>query len=646
MTARRHAMWLLALALALPAWAQSPYEQQIRDFETFAAAEMKAQRMPGLSVAVMKEDFVWSAGFGLADIENNVPATAESSYRLASVTKPMTAVAVMKLVEDGKIDLDAEVQRYVPDFPRKPHPVTVRQLLGHLGGISHYRNYAVEGRIREPKNTKEALAIFQDFDLVAEPGTRYFYSSYGYNLLGAVIERASGKSYGDFMREAVWKPLGMTSTRMDNPREIIPNRVRGYELARDGVRNSEYVDISSRFAAGGTRSTVVDLIRFVQGIAAGKIVRPEMVDRMWTSLATREGRTTDYGLGWGVSPEAGRFAVSHGGSQQETRTLLLYLPRQRFAIALASNLEDASLWEFANRLALLFLGDSWNIGPYVPDRAEQAMLNALDLAYLHGLGYHDRFGRAMTADRTELTEAFRYLNRAFDRGQKDVDDLVRRGRHPAAGEPFTKAGSYIAARLAQSGSELERYHREGELAFFNDYIALYRRDRTIPQAYRFDAATERVIHRWNADWSRLWTDELKRLTVAGLAASPESIRPRLAGSSIIPDYSRGLVGTAENAGQRGNFAEAMRVSTLALELYPHSEQTNGLAGVLAIINGEMDRGRALLKKSQQIDPRGYSNPRNLLNIAGVIPKPAARALLTVAAELHPDSAEIQKKLAE
>ena len=158
-----------------PGQEASRFSDAIREFEKFAAERMEQDRTPGLSIAFMKDDFVWAQGFGFADLENKVPAKAESSYRLASVTKTITAFAALKLVEEGKINLDAEVQFYVPYFPKKKWPVTIRQLLGHLSGISHYKNDAVEGHIKEPKDTREALAIFQDFDLFAEPGTRYNY---------------------------------------------------------------------------------------------------------------------------------------------------------------------------------------------------------------------------------------------------------------------------------------------------------------------------------------------------------------------------------------------------------------------------------------------------------------------------------------
>src|SRR6185436_19351985 len=257
----------------------------------------------------------------------------------------------------GKIDLDAEVQTYVPWFPRKAQKVTVRQLLAHQGGISHYRDYEKEGHIREPKSTREAVGIFADWALINEPGTAYSYSSYGYNLLGAVIEGASGKPYGQVMTEMVWTPLGMTSTRLDDPRALVPHRVTGYVLEDGKLRRSEYIDISSRFAGGGTRSTVDDMIRFIDGIAAGKVLKNESRELAWTAMPTRDRRLTEYGLGFGIEERNGRWVVAHTGAQQETRTSLMMMPRERFAVALASNFEDARLRPFEEKLIEIFLGD-------------------------------------------------------------------------------------------------------------------------------------------------------------------------------------------------------------------------------------------------------------------------------------------------
>src|SRR5688572_20049817 len=187
------------------------HANRLAEFEGFAPTEMTEKRLPGLTVGFFKGGCTWVAAFGMADLENRVPASVESAYRYASVQKSMTAAAVLQLAEHGKLDLDAEVQTYVGYFPRKRWPVTVRQLLGHLGGLPHYVDRDREQHITVHKTTREAIAIFEAFDLIAEPGTKYSYSSHGYNLLGAVLEGASGSSYGDYMRKAVWQPLGMSS---------------------------------------------------------------------------------------------------------------------------------------------------------------------------------------------------------------------------------------------------------------------------------------------------------------------------------------------------------------------------------------------------------------------------------------------------
>lgn len=622
----KHLLLLVLLALPLPA--QERYAAEIRQLEQFIEAKMKETGMTAISVAIVKDDFLWQKGFGLADVENNVPATAESSYRMASVTKPMTAVGIMKLVEQGKINLDAEVQTYVPYFPKKQYPVTIRQLLGHLGGISHYKNYATEGRIREPKNTREAIRIFEDFDLVAEPGTRYNYTSYGYNLLGAVIEGASGRSYGEFMLDEVWKPLGMTSTVMDDPRAIIPKRVRGYTMEGGKLRNSEYVDISSRFAGGGTRSTVGDMIRFVQGVADGKVLKPETVRMMWTPQTLRAGTFTNYGLGFGFAPSSGRFVVAHSGSQQEVRTDFGWLPGERFGYALASNFEEASLDDFASRIALIFLGDTWNVSSYAG--TSQPSINAMSSVWNYGLAYYDQFGSPRTADATELAAAFRYFNRAARNGDPKQ---IREGRHPAGNESFVKVGSYMAAQLARSGADLDRYRNSGPAAFFDDYVALYRKQR-IPRANRLDPAVETLADRGRAEWERVMTGDMKALTLTtadDLARFEREIKPRLTGS-VIPHYGSAILEIGESAAMKGDSATASRAAAVLLDVYPAWHGSTGFAGVLAIAGGDVERGRELLTKSRAADPSGYTSKGNLANIAGFLDGAGNKAAAAVLRE--------------
>jgi CubicO group peptidase (beta-lactamase class C family) len=316
----------------------------LADFERRVRATMAAEAIPGMTAGFARGSTQWVRGYGYADLENKVPATAISAYRYASVQKPMTAVAVLQLVERGKIDLDADIRQYVPYFPSKGHRITPRQLLGHIGGIPDYASEADE-HLTEHKTTREAIALFADRPFIAAPGTRFKYTSYGYNLLGAAIETASGKAYGDYMREHVWGPAGMTSTRMEDPAVIIPNRVRGYRYVDGQVRNSEFVDVSSRFAAGASRGTVPDLLRFGTALCEGRLIGPASLALMRTPMRTSDGkiagfpRTDGYGMGWSVLGQGKDCVLFHDGGQPETRTMLIVDPQARLTVASAQNYE-------------------------------------------------------------------------------------------------------------------------------------------------------------------------------------------------------------------------------------------------------------------------------------------------------------------
>jgi CubicO group peptidase (beta-lactamase class C family) len=355
-------------AQAPPSQATDKYAEKLRAFEEFVREQMEKNKIPGMTIGFVKDDYVWVKGFGYADAENEVPAKAESSYRLASVQKSMTAVAILQLVEQGKVNLDAEVQTYVPYFPKKKFPITVRQLLYHLGGIPHYVNRDAEQHIKVHKTTREAIAIFENFDLVAEPGTRFSYSSYGYNLLGAVIEGASGRPYADYMREHVWGPLGMSGTRMDDPLDLISDRVRGYQLIDGELKNSEFIDVSSRFAAGGARGTVLDLLKFMKGLNDRKLLSPASVDLMYAPTKTRDGsvsgfpKTAGYAMGWNLVPQKSGLVVINDGGQQETRTFILNFPAKKFALAVAQNLERDDDGAIIFRLYELVLDEKFTLG--------------------------------------------------------------------------------------------------------------------------------------------------------------------------------------------------------------------------------------------------------------------------------------------
>lgn len=251
--------------------------EKVRQIEALVAAEMSKQKIPGLTVAVAADRRVrWSAGFGMQDIENAVAARPATVYRLGSISKPITAVAVMQLYERGKIDLDAPVQKYCPAFPEKQWPVTTRQLLGHLSGIRHYKSDEEFNSTRLYASITEGLSMFKDDPLLFEPGTKYSYTTHGYSVLGCVVEGAAGQRFADYVSENVFKPASMEHARVDSVADIIPNRAQGYRITDKGVlTNSPLADNSYKVPGGGFVSTAEDLARFAVALQTDRLLKRE-----------------------------------------------------------------------------------------------------------------------------------------------------------------------------------------------------------------------------------------------------------------------------------------------------------------------------------------------------------------------------------
>jgi serine beta-lactamase-like protein LACTB len=338
---------VLSAANSLPAETAEAIRAAVAD-------EMSLLGIPGLSLAVAEAGQLrYEAGFGFADVENEVPARPETVYRLASVSKPMTAVAVLKLAQDGRLDLDAPVSRYCPEYPEKPWPVTSRQLLCHQGGVRWYRSDE-QPLTRRFASVSDGLALFADDPLAFEPGTKVLYSTYGYTLLGCAAARAAGQAFVPLLQEAVFGPAGMTATRVDDVRELIPGRAQGY--VRDGggqLLNSALADMSYKVPGGGLCGTAPDVARFGAALLSGQLVNRETLERMLTRQKTRDGRVTGYGLGLTVGTRGGRREAWHQGGQERVSTVLYLRTDGELSVALLSNLEkvQAPLLDLARRVA-------------------------------------------------------------------------------------------------------------------------------------------------------------------------------------------------------------------------------------------------------------------------------------------------------
>jgi CubicO group peptidase (beta-lactamase class C family) len=638
-----------------------PSADGLKAYERYVVEQMAFDGIPGLSVGFINGDFTWAKGFGYADLENRVPAKPESSYRLASITKTITAMAILQLVEEGKIDLDSEIQAYVPYFPRKKWPVTVRQILGHLGGISHYRNYSAEGHIKEPKNTRQAIAIFQDFDLVAEPGTRYNYSSYGFNLLGAAVEGASGLSYGEYIKKNIFDPLGMEDSRLDSPRDLIANRVKGYLFIKGELKNSEFVDVSSRFAGGGLRSTIIDLLRYARGIIDKKLLKEATYKKMFSPMALSNGFFTWYGMGWGVQPWGSHFAVSHSGSQPETRTHLLIFPTEDFAVAIASNLEGSNLMPYIRRLIELVLDEDIDSYAYVSDSILQPIFRAVYYAYVYGMSAYEWNKVPLSKSRDDLKDAFSYFNDCVNEGElqknlKSARKKVFAGVHLVSNQAFTKVGSYMAQALEEEGGRelLLSYQKRGPLAFFSDYIRLSTGN-SAPKRYpRFKTEFVNLMANWEKDWDRTYTDDVRHLVITPATDFGEvaaKLKDTFAGAALYPDLSADLSSAALYFLRKNDPDRAIPILLLGQGLYPSSPGILASLGLARLWQGQTENARNFYREAFDLDSTDpILSVDQLINSAGQLVQAnkltEAQALIFIAVEFYPNEPRLYVELSD
>ena len=358
---RAFSSWLLSVADAPPAAtrclrvADSTYAPAIAAAARRLVATLHSQRIPGMTVAVAVDGHViWSEGFGFADVANRTAACPETRFRIGSVSKPITAVAMARLYDAGKLDLDAPITRYVSSFPNKG-AITARQLAGHRAGIRHYRDDVEAFTTRHFASLTESLELFRDDPLLFRPGDRHEYSSYGYALLGAALEGASGLSFADVLREYVTDPLRLTQTGLDTSDSTSPPPVdvtRFYDhvtpYVHDGqVHLSPFVDLSSKWAGGGMLSTSEDLVAFASALmpnAEQPLLRPQTRDTLFTPMSWLVPPIFGYAMGWMTARDADlrRVHMHFGAGSGATAWLGMY-PDQGVVIAVLANLGHAGL---------------------------------------------------------------------------------------------------------------------------------------------------------------------------------------------------------------------------------------------------------------------------------------------------------------
>jgi CubicO group peptidase (beta-lactamase class C family) len=382
---------LLALSLVLPLLASAPHALQAAGPATAPShAELAAYAdallsktypadRPGAAVIVVRDgEVVLRKGYGLASVELGVPMPADAVFEIASVTKPFTAVAVLKLVERGKVRLEDEITQYLPDYPTHDAKITIEELLTHTSGVPSYTETAqFPQHLRDDLTLNTLLARFKDKPLDFPPGTRWSYSDSGYVLLGAVIEKASGMSYGKFLQEEIFKPAGMASSRYGVNEEIVPRRVDAYERTADGFRRARYLSLTQGYSAGAILSTVDDLAAFDRALGGDTLLQAATRERMLTPKVLPDGTSTRMGLSWSVTELAGRKLYEHNGGIYGFSSHILRIPEEHLFIAILSNDGDGAPRPETNAffIAARALGKTIDVAkPYTLDEATLAGL--------------------------------------------------------------------------------------------------------------------------------------------------------------------------------------------------------------------------------------------------------------------------------
>ena len=361
---------VLLLAAALPAAAAKP-AAPAQEIDALLAKAIPADGPGVAAIAVKDGKTVFRKAYGMANLELGVPLSPDSVFRLGSITKQFTAVAVLMLAEEGKLSLSDPITKHLPGYPTQGHTITVEHLLTHTSGIRSYTGlpgYMTGPKIRTDLTTAELVEVFAKEPMDFAPGAEWRYNNSGYVLLGAILEKVSGKPYGELLAERIFRPLGMKSTRVGDEGPILARRAAGYTRDGEAVANARFLSMTQPHAAGALVSTVDDLALWDAALSTEKLVKKESLEKAWTPAVTRDGRPTRYGYGFGVSTLRGARSIEHGGGINGFSTYAVRLPGEKVYVAVLANSDApaADPTALGKEIAALLIGKPFPARVAVP----------------------------------------------------------------------------------------------------------------------------------------------------------------------------------------------------------------------------------------------------------------------------------------
>ncbi len=322
----------------------------------FVRVEMHKQHIPGLALLVSRNgEPIRTEGYGLSNLELNVPAKPETIFQSGSMGKQFTATAVMMLVEAGKVALEDPLTKYFPEAPAPWNQVTVRELLSHTGGFTDYPD---DFDMRKDYTEAELLKLVEAIPLAYPPGTSWRYSNLGYLTLGILIHKVTGQFYGDFLQQRIFRPLTMSTTRIISEADIIPNRSAGYRLVDGEVKNQEWVSPTVNTTADGSLYfSILDLAKWDAALYTERLLKKSSFTQMWTVATLRDGKPNSghYGFGWFIEADDGHRVIEHEGQWQGFETQISRYVDDKLTVVVLTNLAEAKPDRIAHGVARIYL---------------------------------------------------------------------------------------------------------------------------------------------------------------------------------------------------------------------------------------------------------------------------------------------------
>lgn len=449
---------LVALTLVPPSNAVEEDDDDLaRQIETFLAG-VYSDEEPGAAIIVTREgEVAYRGAFGMANIELGVPLEPEMVFRLGSITKQFTAAAILLLEEAGKLAVSDSITDYLPAYPTNGHTITIEHLLTHTSGIYSYTNIPgyMETTVRQDMTVEEIIDEFKDQPMQFSPGERWAYSNSGYILLGAIIEKASGTSYVEFLQERIFEPLGLERTSYGGP-QIVPNRVAGYDSDGKGLRNAFPLSMTQPYAAGSLLSTVDDLARWDAALFGGLLLNPTSLGKMTTAATLNDGSSANYGYGLATTDLRGLPALTHGGGIFGFRTLGIHIPGREVYVAVLSNstAHEPDTGYVGLRIAAMALGDPF-------EDLKAIKVDPSDLARLAGIYQIDEDNvRTVTVDDGRLFT------------QRTGGDRLEATAHSKTGFFYKNSLTHIEFVLNEQGqpTKMLMYHDGSDKPETADYL--------------------------------------------------------------------------------------------------------------------------------------------------------------------------------